>query len=129
MAGLFISSPSRSYWTSDSSDDYHKVELHDPHTGGDLAEAEGPFKEVGMHSSHEDAHALENNTIAEQLYNEVKILCWIMTNPSNHQRKAKHVLKTWGSRCNKIIFMSSVEGTSFFTSFINCVAVKKYGNV
>lgn len=64
------------------------------------------------HGQHEEAHALENSTIADQLYNDVKILCWIMTNPSNHQKKAKHVMKTWGSRCNKLLFMSSAKGMS-----------------
>lgn len=59
---------------------------------------------------HDDAHALENNSIANQLFNEVKVLCWIMTNPSNHQKKARHVKKTWGARCNKLLFMSSTKG-------------------
>ncbi len=53
---------------------------------------------------------MENSTVADQLFNDVKILCWIMTNPSNHQKKAKHVMKTWGSRCNKLLFMSSARG-------------------
>lgn len=82
----------------------------DPHTGSDLIDAEGPEKDVGYHASHEEAHALENKTVALRLYSEVKILCWIMTNPQNHQKKARHVKRTWGSRCNKLIFMSSVEG-------------------
>lgn len=109
MAGLFISNPAKSYWPY-SSEEHRKADLRDPHTGGDLADAEGPSQDVGTHSSHEGVHALENNTLAEQLYNEVKVLCWVMTNPDNHEKKAKHVLKTWGTRCNKLLFMSSVEG-------------------
>lgn len=87
-----------------------QVILRDPHTSNELADAEGPERDVGYHKSHEEVHALENKTIAQQLYDEVKVLCWIMTNPKNHQKKARHVKRTWGSRCNKLVFMSSVEG-------------------
>lgn len=64
----------------------------------------GPEKDIGFHS-----HANENSTIANQLFNEVRVLCWVMTNPDNHHSKARHVKRTWGSRCNKVIFMSSAE--------------------
>lgn len=50
-----------------------------------------------------------NTTIADQLYGKVKILCWILTGPMNHAKKAVHVKNTWGKRCNKLIFMSSQE--------------------
>lgn len=100
LAAVFISTSDSDRLTCSS----------DPHTGSELIDAIGPERDVGYHASHEAAHALENKTIAQQLYNEVRVFCWIMTTPKNHKKKARHVKRTWGSRCNKLIFMSSEKG-------------------
>lgn len=39
-----------------------------------------------------------------------KLLCWILTNPSNHKTKALYVKWTWSKRCDKVLFMSSAPG-------------------
>lgn len=57
----------------------------------------------------------ENTDIAENLYQKVRILCWVMTSPQNLEKKAKHVKATWAQRCNKVLFMSSEENQDFPT--------------
>lgn len=51
-----------------------------------------------------------DDTLARQLKNEVRLLCWVMTCPDNHETKAIAVKETWGKRCNTLLFMSSAEG-------------------
>lgn len=41
------------------------------------------------------------------LQDHVKIFCIVLTQPINHQSKAKAVQETWGKRCNKLVFISS----------------------
>lgn len=48
--------------------------------------------------------------VARELKEKVRVLCWVMTGPSNHKTKAIHVKRTWGKRCNVLVFMSSEEG-------------------
>ncbi|XP_023167559.2 glycoprotein-N-acetylgalactosamine 3-beta-galactosyltransferase 1-like [Drosophila hydei] len=52
-------------------------------------------------------HLYDNTSLSDQLKREVRVLCWVMTNPSNHKKKARHVKRTWGKRCNILLFMSS----------------------
>lgn len=44
---------------------------------------------------------------ANRLAQKVRVLCWVMTQPASHDKKAVHVKATWGRRCNKLIFISS----------------------
>ncbi|XP_065092560.1 glycoprotein-N-acetylgalactosamine 3-beta-galactosyltransferase 1-like [Ochlerotatus camptorhynchus] len=43
------------------------------------------------------------------LSEDIRVLCWVMTTPVNHDTKAIHVKQTWGRRCNKLLLMSSTE--------------------
>lgn len=50
-----------------------------------------------------------SNTLASKLYEEVRVLCWVMTSPASVSSKARHIKVTWGRRCNVLLFMSSVN--------------------
>lgn len=53
--------------------------------------------------SHLDRY---NTELADKLFNEVRILCLVMTYSENHKFKAANVKKTWGRQCNKLVFIS-----------------------
>jgi hypothetical protein len=73
-----------------------------------------------LHPSLEPNHAVEptttttaqstqlyNSTLADFLHDNVRILCWVFTHPSNHKTKVPHVRETWARKCSKLIVFSN----------------------
>ena len=63
-------------------------------------------------------HILGDDLKAKKMSEKVRVLCWVMTAPENHDKKAKHVKATWGKRCNILLFMSTAEGIMIIS---NCL--------
>ncbi|XP_049872972.1 GATA zinc finger domain-containing protein 14-like [Pectinophora gossypiella] len=78
------------------------------------------------HGLDEPAHKSENHKVADELAKRVRVLCWVMTYPDNHQTKAIHVKATWGKRCNRLIFMSSQKDDSLPAIALDVVESKYF---
>ncbi|XP_066155151.1 glycoprotein-N-acetylgalactosamine 3-beta-galactosyltransferase 1-like isoform X2 [Euwallacea fornicatus] len=50
-----------------------------------------------------------NTSVADQLSEDIRIICLVLTKPSNHFIKAVHIKSTWGKRCTKLVFASTQE--------------------
>ena len=52
-----------------------------------------------FHSKEEKAHTRDEDKLAEDLAEKVKVLCWVMTGPDNHQAK---VISCWSCPLNTV---------------------------
>lgn len=57
---------------------------------------------------------------------EVRILCWVLTFPLNHQTKALAVRDTWGKRCNKLVFISTLPDDNLDILLVNVTEERQY---
>ncbi|XP_017155228.1 glycoprotein-N-acetylgalactosamine 3-beta-galactosyltransferase 1 isoform X2 [Drosophila miranda] len=49
----------------------------------------------------------DRGDLAERLFKETRVLCMVLTSPKSHRTRAIHIKRTWGSRCNELIFVST----------------------
>lgn len=101
-------------WRLDTADSVNSADA-DPYYSGHympthegMAKLKGPDDPVRFHDQNEEYHK-DEDALAQEVFKKVRVLCWVMTNPENHDKKAKHVAATWGRRCNQLLFMSSKE--------------------
>ncbi|KAK0073596.1 hypothetical protein PV325_005336 [Microctonus aethiopoides] len=73
-----------------------------------------PDIEVKFHDNNEEYHK-DKDKVAKEMAKKIRVLCWIMTGPANHKKKAQHVKATWGKRCNILLFISSAIDDSLPT--------------
>ena len=55
--------------------------------------------------------SLQHN-IARQLMNSSRVLCWVLTGPTTIDTKGAAILKTWGPKCDRLLFMTSEHDKS-----------------
>ncbi|XP_034668764.1 uncharacterized protein LOC117901907 [Drosophila subobscura] len=69
---------------------------------------ENPLPE--LRSAHYPTHIPPrafNDTVARRLRQSVRVLCLVLTWPTNHMSGAKTISETWGRHCNRVVFYSS----------------------
>lgn len=53
--------------------------------------------------------------ISQDEMKRVRILCWVNTYHKNHQSRLLAIKRTWGKKCDKLLFMSDIEDLSIPT--------------
>lgn len=76
-------------------------------------------------SSNVNSSLFVNTSIADNLQDNIRILCWILTYPQNHKTKAINVKNTWGRRCSKFLIMSSERDDDLGTIPLNMTEEKR----
>ncbi|XP_026327583.1 glycoprotein-N-acetylgalactosamine 3-beta-galactosyltransferase 1-like [Hyposmocoma kahamanoa] len=60
-------------------------------------------------------HPKDDTSIAEALAAKIRILCWVITHPPNHDKLPVAIKDTWGRKCTKLVFLSTEHDESIPT--------------
>ncbi|KHN76508.1 Glycoprotein-N-acetylgalactosamine 3-beta-galactosyltransferase 1 [Toxocara canis] len=71
-------------------------------------------------------HEADESVLSKEIYDNVRVFCWIMTSRNNTRKKAIHVNATWAARCNKHVFMTSEQVHGLPTVDLNITEGRKY---
>ena len=74
----------QSQWSQYSNSD--PGHLSHAHSHEELEDAEGPEEILVFHNTNSSFHR-EEDGVARQLAERVRVLCWVMTQPENHKSK------------------------------------------
>ena len=74
----------QSQWSQYSNSD--PGHLSHAHSHEELEDAEGPEEILVFHNTNSSVHR-EEDEVARQLAERVRVLCWVMTQPKNHKSK------------------------------------------
>jgi glycoprotein-N-acetylgalactosamine 3-beta-galactosyltransferase len=64
-----------------------------------------------LQTNYSENRSKYDTTLADKLFNEVKIFCLILTQPKDHEKKAQYAKENWANKCNKFMFLSSINDT------------------
>ena len=64
---------------------------------------------------HNFSNEFQKVTVERDLYEHVRVLCFVPCSDNTVNDKAIHVMNTWGKHCNKLIFFTDKEHTGFPT--------------
>lgn len=93
-----------------------------PAIGENFTKHSGATAAADAINNIEDVHAIENRTVATTLFQDVRVLCWILTTPKQHRTRAIHVKRTWAKRCHRSLFMSTRHDKSLDSIALNVSA-------
>lgn len=66
-----------------------------------------------------DELTIEDTAVADRLYNEVRLTCFVMTTKKQLPNRVPFAHDTWARRCNRVVYMSSLKGMHHSIKMIN----------
>lgn len=60
----------------------------------------------------DEVHAIESKVLANRLFDEVRVLCWVMTTKDRIEQANNTIY--WNKRCNKVLYISNGKGRFLF---------------